>query len=185
MIANKVENYDLKMLMLSDAYTEIVKKKFLVNYIKTTLLIGDHLCDSFLRFTLQLISSYLSMTLFELCQIGDITPNLKFFRGSDSFHSLLLLFSRSVMFNSVTPWMHHVRLPCPSPSPAPRACSNMSIESVMPSNNLILLLSPPHPASTLFSWYNIIITINNWIYSARCWGYQFFWGAFRVSGFSP
>ena len=29
MIANKVENYDLKMLMLSDAYTEIVKKKIL------------------------------------------------------------------------------------------------------------------------------------------------------------
>ena len=129
MIANKVENYDLKMLMLSDAYTEIVKKKFLVNYIKTTLLIGDHLCDSFLRFTLQLISSYLSMTLFELCQIGDITPYLKFFRGSDSFHSLLLLFSRSVMFNSATPWMHHVRLPCPSLSPTPGACSNMSIES--------------------------------------------------------
>lgn len=69
MISNKVENYDLKMLLLSDVIYRDCGKKFLLNYIKTTLLIGDHLCDSFLRFTLQPISSYLSMTLFELCQI--------------------------------------------------------------------------------------------------------------------
>ena len=33
-----------------------------------------------------------------------------------------LLFSRSVMSDTVTPWTQHSRLPCPSPSPV--ACSN-------------------------------------------------------------
>ena len=35
---------------------------------------------------------------------------------------VLLLFSRSVVSNSVTPWTAAPRFPCPSPSP--RACSN-------------------------------------------------------------
>ena len=39
-------------------------------------------------------------------------------------------------------WLQHSRLP--SPSPAPRACSLMSIESVMPSTHLVL--SSPSPA---------------------------------------
>ena len=39
------------------------------------------------------------------------------------------------MSNSLWPYgLQHARLPCPSPSP--RACSNSSIESVMPSNHL-------------------------------------------------
>ena len=50
---------------------------------------------------------------------------------------LFLLFIHSVMSNSLWPHrLQHARLPCPSP--APGACSNMSIESVMPSNHLIL-----------------------------------------------
>ena len=47
-----------------------------------------------------------------------------------------ILFSRSVVPESLQPYgLQHSRLPCPSPSP--RACSK-SIESVMPSNHLIL-----------------------------------------------
>ena len=45
-------------------------------------------------------------------------------------------FSQSVMSNSMTPWTEHARLPCPSPSPGEN--SNMSIESMMPSNHFIL-----------------------------------------------
>ena len=52
----------------------------------------------------------------------------------------LLLFSYSTMSDSLR---HHglqdTRLPCPSPSL--RACSNSSIESVMPSNHLVLFCS--------------------------------------------
>ena len=55
-------------------------------------------------------------------------------------------FSHSVVSDSLRPYgLQHARLPCPSPTPG--ACSNSSlfIESVMPSNYLILcrpLLSP-------------------------------------------
>ena len=47
-------------------------------------------------------------------------------------------FSHSVVSNSLRPHgLQHARLPCPSPTP--RACSDfMTIESVMPSNHLIL-----------------------------------------------
>ena len=50
--------------------------------------------------------------------------------------------------------LQHARLPCPSPTPG--ACSNSSIESVMPSNHLILchpLLLPPSifPSIMVFS----------------------------------
>ena len=46
-------------------------------------------------------------------------------------------FSCLVMSDSLQPhgWLHS-RPPCPSPTPG--ACSNMSIESVMPSNHLLL-----------------------------------------------
>ena len=48
-----------------------------------------------------------------------------------------MLFSRSVLSGSLQPHgLQHTRLLCPSLSP--RACSNSSIESVMPSNHLIL-----------------------------------------------
>ena len=53
--------------------------------------------------------------------------------------------SHSVMFDSLqSHGLQHIRLPCPSPTP--RVCSIMSIESVIPSNYLILchpLLLPP------------------------------------------
>ena len=50
--------------------------------------------------------------------------------------------------------LQHARLPCPSPSPG--VCSLMSIESVMPSNHLILycpllLLPPIFPSIRVFS----------------------------------
>ena len=49
-------------------------------------------------------------------------------------------FSRSVMSSSLQPHgLQHARLPCPSPTP--RAYKFMSIESVMPSNHLILCCS--------------------------------------------
>ena len=54
-----------------------------------------------------------------------------------------MLFSFLIMSDSWWPHgLQHARLPCPSPSP--RACSNsfMSIESVMPSNHLILCRPP-------------------------------------------
>ena len=67
---------------------------------------------------------------------------------------MLFLFSCSVMSNSLRPHgLQHARLPCPSPSPG--ACSNMSIELVMPSNHLILccflLLLSIFPSIRVFS----------------------------------
>ena len=70
----------------------------------------------------------------------------------DQFSSLQLL---SHVWLFATPWTKHARLPCPSPTP--RAYSNSySIESVMPSNHLILyplLLLPPSifPGIRVFS----------------------------------
>ena len=66
-----------------------------------------------------------------------------------------LLFSCSVMSDSLRPHgLLHVRPPCPSP--APRFFSVMSIESVMPSNHLILchpnlFLPSVFPSITVFS----------------------------------
>ena len=59
------------------------------------------------------------------------------------------------MSNSLQPHgLQNARLPCPSPTP--RACSNMSIESVMPSSHLILcrpllLLPSIFPSIRVFS----------------------------------
>ena len=64
-------------------------------------------------------------------------------------------FSLSVMSNSLQPYrLQHARLP--SPPPTPGACSNSSIESVMPSNYLILcrpllLLPSIFPSIRVFS----------------------------------
>ena len=56
-------------------------------------------------------------------------------------------FSCSVVSDSLQPHeLQYARLPCPSPTP--RACSNSSIESVMPFNHLILS-SPSPPAFNL------------------------------------
>ena len=51
--------------------------------------------------------------------------------------------------------LQHARFPCPSPSP--RACSNLSTESVMPSNHLILC----HPLVFLPSIFPSIRVFSN------------------------
>ena len=67
---------------------------------------------------------------------------------------MMLLFSRQVMSQSSWPCgLQHTRLPCPSPSPG--VCPFMSIESVMPSNHLILccpllLLTSVFPSTGAF-----------------------------------
>ena len=59
-------------------------------------------------------------------------------------------FSRSVVSDSSRPHeLQHARLLCPSTTP--RACSNSSIESVMPSNCLILCCPLPLPPSVFAS----------------------------------
>ena len=66
-----------------------------------------------------------------------------------------LLFNCSVVSDSLWPnGLQHARLPCPSPSL--RACSNMSIELVIPSSHLILccpllLLPSIFPSMRVFS----------------------------------
>ena len=66
-------------------------------------------------------------------------------------------FSRSVMSDSLRPHgLQHTRLPCPSPTPRAYSDSCLSIESVMPSNHLILchplfLLSSTFPSIRVFS----------------------------------
>ena len=69
-----------------------------------------------------------------------------------------MLFSFLIMSDSWWPHgLQHARLPCPSPSP--RACSNSftSIESVMPSNHLILC----HPPLLLPSIFPSIRVFSN------------------------
>ena len=68
---------------------------------------------------------------------------------------LLLSFSHSVISDSLWPQgLQHARLPCPSLSP--RVCSKlMSVESMMPSNHL--LLSSDFPSIRVFS--------NNWLFT--------------------
>ena len=69
---------------------------------------------------------------------------------------VLLLFSCSVVSNSLLPHgLQHARVPCPSPSP--RACSNPSTESVMPSKHLILC----HPLLFLPSIFPSIRVFSN------------------------
>ena len=67
--------------------------------------------------------------------------------------SRTLLFSRSVVSDSLRPHgLQHVRVLCPLPSPV--AYSNSSIESVVPSNHLVLcrpLLPSVFPSIRVFS----------------------------------
>ena len=69
-------------------------------------------------------------------------------------------FSHSVLSNSLRPHgLQHARFPCPSPTP--RAYSVMSIESVMPSNHLILccpllLLPSIFPRMRVFSYESVL-----------------------------
>ena len=72
----------------------------------------------------------------------------------------MLLFSRSVMSSSLWPHeLQHVRLPCPSPTPG--LLKLMSIESVKPSNHLILcrpllLLFSIFPSIRVFSSESVL-----------------------------
>ena len=97
------------------------------------------------------------------------------------FHSgmvLLLFFSRSVVSNSLQPHgLQHTRLPCPSPSPG--VGSNMSTESVMPSNHLILchplLLLPSVFPRMEWSYGQAYVTRNGCLWKTVSndlrWGY--------------
>ena len=69
-------------------------------------------------------------------------------------------FSRSDMSDSVMPWMQHVRLPCPSPTPRayPNSCP---LELVMPSNHPLLccpllLLPSVFPSIRVFSSESVL-----------------------------
>ena len=67
---------------------------------------------------------------------------------------LCVVVSHSVLSNSLqTHGLQHTSLPCPSPTPG--ACSNMTIESVMPSNHILccplLLLTSIFPSIRVFS----------------------------------
>ena len=67
--------------------------------------------------------------------------------------------------------LQHTRLPGPSPSPG--VCSNMSTESMMPSNHLILwhplLLLPPFPPS--FRVFSSESTLHTWW--PKYWSFSF------------
>ena len=82
-------------------------------------------------------------------------------------------FSHSVMSNCLWPYgLQHARLPCPSPTPG--ACSDLSsIESMMPSNHLILcrpllLLPSIFPSITVF--FNELVLHIRW---SKYWSFSF------------
>ena len=86
---------------------------------------------------------------------------------------LLLLFSHSVVSDSLQPHgLQHARLPCPSPTPG--ACSNsMSIESVMASNHLILccpLLLLPSIFPSIRVFFNESALLIRW---PKYWSFSF------------
>ena len=94
------------------------------------------------------------LTLFVGMQTDTFTmENLWRFIKDLGIKPLLLFFSCSVMSNSLQPHgLQHARLPCPSPS----LFKLMSIESMMPSNHLVLchsllLLPSIFPSSKVFS----------------------------------
>ena len=80
-------------------------------------------------------------------------------------------FSRSVVSDSLWPHgLQHTRSPCPSPTPRLKL---MSIESVMPSNHLILcrpllILPSIFPSIKVFS--NESALLMRW---AKCWSFSF------------
>ena len=80
-------------------------------------------------------------------------------------------FSCSVTSNSLQPHgLQHARLPCPSP--IPRACSNLSIEPMMPFNHLVLcppllLLPSIFPSIRVFSLEPVLHI--KW---PKCWSFS-------------
>ena len=87
--------------------------------------------------------------------------------------SLLLLFSCLVMSDSLRPHgLQHTRIPCPSPSPG-ALLKLMSIESVMPSNHLILclpLLLPPSVFPSIRVFCNELALCIRW---SKYWSFSF------------
>ena len=88
----------------------------------------------------------------------------------------LLLFYQSFVSDSLQPYgLHHTRLPCPSPAPTVNP-KLMSIESVMPSNHLILC----HPLLLLPSIFPSIRVSSN--ESALHIGWPKYWSfSFSIS----
>ena len=88
------------------------------------------------------------------------------------YQNLLVQFSHSAVPDSLQPYgRHHTRVPCPSPTP--RAYSNMSIESGMPSNHLILchpLLLPPSIFPSIRVFSNGSVLHIRW---PRYWSFSF------------
>ena len=83
-------------------------------------------------------------------------------------------FSRSVVFDSLQPHgLQHARLPCPSITNSRSLLKFMSIESVIPSNHLILC----HPLLLLASIFpSIGVFSNESVFCLRCpkyWSFSF------------
>ena len=100
------------------------------------------LCMNFRKFS-GVFSSYKDMSLIILGSTLRTSLNLNYlFKGPVSKCSYilwLLLFGRSIVSDSLQPpELQHARLPCPSPSAGLSLLTLMCIESVMPSNHLIL-----------------------------------------------
>ena len=85
-----------------------------------------------------------------------------------------VLFSRSVVSNSLWPrGLQHARLPWPSPSP--RICLQlMSIESLMPSNHLILC-RPLFLLPSIFPSFGVFSNKSDWVVQSEF--RRFLWGA--------
>ena len=97
-------------------------------------------------------------------------------RGEGSWSFSSAQFSCSVVSDSLPPHgSQEARLPCPSPTP--RACSNSSIELVMPSNYLILC----HPLLLLPSIFPNIRVFSN--ESILCIMWPKYW-SFSISSFN-
>ena len=81
------------------------------------------------------------------------------------------MFSHQVVSDSLQPHgLQHARLPCPSP--IPRACSNLSIEPMMPFNHLVLcppllLLPSIFPSIRVFSLEPVLHI--KW---PKCWSFS-------------
>ena len=89
----------------------------------------------------------------------------------------LLLFSHSVVSDFLRPHgLQHARLPCPFPPP--RICSLMSIESVMPSNHLILCrpLLLPSIFRSIRVFSNELVLCSRW---PKYWSFSFNIGHFN------
>ena len=107
--------------------------------------------ESYSKFPLAIYFTYVSVYVSTLLSsFVPLSPSYPSSLCSLCLHLHSVQFSCSIMSDSFWPYgLQHARLPCPSPTP--RACSNSSIESVMPSSHFILcgplLLLPPIPPS--------------------------------------